>query len=74
MRVSIAAHADQAQVEVEDDGGGFDPAQLQDPGQHFGVRIMRERAQEVGGSLTVQSAPGRGTKVIVWVPLQPRQR
>jgi len=74
VRVSIAAHADQAQVEVEDDGGGFDPAQLQDPGQHFGVRIMRERAQEVGGSLTVQSAPGRGTKVIVWVPLQPRQR
>jgi len=39
-------------------------------GAHFGLHIMAERAAEVGGSLQVQSSPGRGTKVIVRVPLR----
>jgi PAS domain S-box-containing protein len=39
-------------------------------GVHFGLRIMRERAEAVGGSLQVHSAPGQGAKVIVQVPLR----
>jgi signal transduction histidine kinase len=77
VRVVFTAHADQAQVVVEDDGRGFDPASLPQSwgrageGAHFGLQIMRERAEAVGGSLQVCSAPGQGTKVIVQVPLWP---
>jgi signal transduction histidine kinase len=44
------------QVLVEDDGDGFDPSAAR-PG-HFGLRTMRERCEELGGSLTVTSRPG----------------
>jgi PAS domain S-box-containing protein len=81
VRVIFAVHADQAQVVVEDDGRGFDPSPHPGPppklgegdreGAHFGLRIMRERAESVGGSLQVRSAPGQGTKVMVRVPLRP---
>lgn len=53
---------------VEDDGVGFPPGQS--PSGHFGLDIMRERAEAIGGTLSVQSLPGRGTEVCVWVPIQ----
>ncbi|MDP3062251.1 MAG: GAF domain-containing sensor histidine kinase [Chloroflexota bacterium] len=58
------------QIAVEDNGRGFDPSRV--PGQneqHFGLTTMRERAEGVGGKLKVQSAPGRGARVILSVPL-----
>ena len=71
VQVLFTFSADQAQVLIEDDGCGFDPARLTtSDGQHFGARIMRERAEEVGGTLEVRSAPGQGTKVIVQIPLR----
>ncbi len=78
VQVSFAVQSDQAQVIIEDDGCGFDPT-IPDDGtqhairntQHFGLRIMRERAEAVGGSLEVHSAPDQGTKVMVQVPLRP---
>jgi signal transduction histidine kinase len=48
-------------LEVCDDGLGFDPASSF-PG-HLGLRSMRERATQVGGTLEIDSAPGRGTCV-----------
>lgn len=53
-------------VEVRDDGRGFDPAALR--GGTLGQRSMRERAQGVGGTLTVQSTPGKGTVVTLTLP------
>jgi signal transduction histidine kinase len=53
-------------VEVRDNGRGFDPAAAH-PG-HFGLDSMRGRAAEIGGQLTIASAPGRGTVVQVRVP------
>jgi signal transduction histidine kinase len=76
VEVSFASQGDQALVTVEDDGQGFDPASRlrlwgrAGEGAHFGLCIMRERAEAVGGSLQVRSAPGQGTKVIVQVPLR----
>ena len=56
---------------VQDDGVGFDPALLETAaGQKFGVRFMRERAEEVGGTVQVHSAPGAGTRVVISVPLR----
>jgi PAS domain S-box-containing protein len=72
VRVSFAVQGDQAEVTVEDDGQGFDPAKLTTGNdKQFGLRFMRERAEGVGGSLQVRSAPGQGTRVIVRVPLRP---
>ena len=63
-------HGDEVQVIISDEGQGFDLAvvddeQLQD---HFGLTIMRERADKVGGSLHVRSKLGDGTQIIVRMP------
>jgi signal transduction histidine kinase len=69
VRVSVQLSTDQAQVTVQDDGVGFDPALLSGAeGQKYGLGFMRERAQEVGGSVHIDTAPGAGTQVLVTVP------
>ena len=57
---------------VEDDGVGFEPDQHETPGQ--GLRNMGERARRLGGSFGVESAPGRGTRITVEVPLEELER
>ncbi len=56
---------------VEDHGVGFN-VEYNGPerrkGSHFGLQIMRERAAEVGGTVQVESAPTRGTRVIIHLP------
>jgi signal transduction histidine kinase len=52
---------------VRDDGRGFDPAANTDG---FGLQGMRERAELLGGTLTVDSAPGQGTTVTASFPLR----
>jgi signal transduction histidine kinase len=58
------------ELRVRDDGKGIDPKFLTDegPAGHFGLRGMRERAQQIGGTLTVWSAPGSGTELVLSVP------
>ena len=53
---------------VTDDGAGFDPDQPMDS-KAFGLRSMRERAQAVGGELTVRSSPGNGACIEVVMPV-----
>lgn len=52
-------------LEVSDDGAGFDPARINGG---YGLRGMRTRVAEAGGTLTVRSAPGAGTHVCAMVP------
>lgn len=56
-------------LRVVDDGVGFDSATRSEsaPG-HLGLTSMRERAEMVGGRLTLRSSPGAGTVVTAWVP------
>jgi PAS domain S-box-containing protein len=57
-------------VQIRDDGLGFDPA-APDAGAapgHLGLVAMRERATLAGGRLSIESTPGEGTTVEVWVP------
>jgi signal transduction histidine kinase len=58
-RPAVAA----VELQVRDDGVGFDPRQLA-PG-HLGLRTMRERAQAVGAELQLTSAPGQGTTLVL---------
>ncbi len=55
------------ELRVSDDGAGFDP-RLDRPG-HLGLRTMRERADAIGATFGIDSAPGRGSTVTVTVPL-----
>jgi signal transduction histidine kinase len=55
---------------VQDDGRGFDPAHPGGDGfPRFGLSTMRERAEAVGGTLQVVSAPGDGTRVTACIPI-----
>ncbi len=54
------------QVTVEDDGCGL-PRDMEG-GEHYGIEIMRERAQRLGGSLDIRSLPRKGTRVRLVVP------
>jgi signal transduction histidine kinase/ligand-binding sensor domain-containing protein len=67
VRVTCAYGRRALRFEVRDDGRGFDPAQAAANG-HFGLVGMRERAGAIGAHLTVESAPGRGTAVLVVIP------
>ncbi|MBO5868744.1 MAG: hypothetical protein J6Q54_07550, partial [Oscillospiraceae bacterium] len=54
---------------VADDGVGFDVDAAQDPRKHIGIRNVRERLQVMcGGSLTIESEPGKGTTALIQIP------
>jgi signal transduction histidine kinase len=67
VRVVTAAGA--LTLEIEDDGRGFVQKTGATGWPRFGLQTMRERAQAVGGEFELDSAPGRGTRVRVRVPL-----
>jgi signal transduction histidine kinase len=63
--IDIHAHNDCLYVTVDDDGHGFDP---EAKSEGFGLHGMRERAEFLGGTLTINSEPGRGTQIIALLP------
>jgi len=70
-QVVFNLNAGRIQVRVEDDGIGFDVARFfKVEGRRFGLRSMRDRAESIGGTFQILSAPGRGTRVIVEVPCE----
>ncbi|MGB9475814.1 MAG: ATP-binding protein [Candidatus Udaeobacter sp.] len=64
--------ADHVQTIIEDDGRGFDPAGTPSAANghrgHLGLLGIQERLAIIGGSLNVESAPGRGVTLIVRIP------
>ena len=66
VTVSLVAEQGVVALAVEDDGSGFDPGRLEEALDHgFGLASMRERVEQVGGTLAVHTAPGAGTRVEV---------
>jgi signal transduction histidine kinase len=57
-------------VTVEDNGKGFVPGQTAEEKFHFGLQTMKERAETLGGRFTIDSAPGKGTRVMVLFPFE----
>ena len=53
---------------MTDTGVGFDPGQ-QRHRPSLGLASMRERVRLLGGELDIESAPGHGTNIVAWVPL-----
>jgi signal transduction histidine kinase len=71
LDVRLMCAPDSLQLEVCDNGVGFDPLALY-PG-HLGLRSMRERAMRVGGTLDIESVPDCGTQVLARVPIPASQ-
>ncbi|MBE7549597.1 MAG: PAS domain S-box protein [Anaerolineales bacterium] len=50
-------------ISIEDQGQGFDPEKTKEKTSSFGLQIMRERVESIGGSLEIHTAPGQGTRI-----------
>lgn len=69
ITVSLEYAPEHLLLRIGDDGRGFDPAAATPGGKHFGMRGMRERAENIRGELRVESAPGEGTVVTLRLAL-----
>lgn len=69
VQVTAEREAGAIVMRIVDDGKGFDvDAVLGAEGQHYGLQIMRERAETFGGRVQLQSTPGCGSEVAVHIP------
>lgn len=66
--VTLVRRGTGARLRVADDGHGFDPHAVRREGRHLGLASMRDRACGVGGTLTVESEPGKGAAIEMEVP------
>ncbi|MER7203031.1 diguanylate cyclase [Streptomyces sp. CB01635] len=68
VRVTLDKRGSGAVLRVTDDGSGFEPKAVRHAGRHLGLVSMRDRSSGVGGRLTVESEPGKGTTIEMEVP------
>ncbi|MBI5768408.1 MAG: ATP-binding protein [Verrucomicrobia bacterium] len=72
VRLALEFSARALVLRVEDDGAGFTPSAAPPAGEgHFGLLGMAERAKRLAGGLKINSSPGRGTAIVVEIPLEP---
>ena len=65
--VSLRMSSEAVRLTVIDNGIGLEPEKIS--ANHFGLRVMRERAEAVGARVSVYSEPGEGTQIsAVWNP------
>lgn len=70
QRVHARAEADGVRLEISDQGPGYAPPAAA-PDDHLGVLGMRERVESLGGLFEIRRAPGSGTVVSAYIPIQP---
>ena len=72
VRIVVSYEKDGVRLRVCDNGCGFTLDEHQparDPGEHFGLQTMRERAARISGRLDIVSSPGSGTTVETLIPV-----
>jgi PAS domain S-box-containing protein len=67
VQIKMRCSSEYITLDISDDGKGFE-TEGNFPG-HLGLRSMRERAERLGGTLAVESTPGKGTKIRAWMPV-----
>jgi two-component system nitrate/nitrite sensor histidine kinase NarX len=68
VSVRIRVGLDELRIEVEDRGVGIMGSGTDDD-PHFGLRLMRGRAERIGGTIEIESKPGNGTRVVAVLPV-----
>jgi two-component system sensor histidine kinase DegS len=67
VKVTLDLGEDRVRVSVDDNGKGFDPDSLQQSNS-LGLKLIRERTEMLGGSFEIDSAAGKGTRILFAVP------
>jgi two-component system sensor histidine kinase DegS len=67
VKVQLDMGDTNVRVVVEDNGKGFDPTLLEERGL-MGIKVIKERAEKLGGFLDVDSGPGKGTRITFQIP------
>ncbi len=70
IQVELCYGSQSLRLCVRDDGRGFDGGQDRAADGHFGLLGMKERTNEIGGRLKINSIPGEGTEIVVEVPVE----
>jgi signal transduction histidine kinase len=73
VKVSVLRVNENIQVRVEDDGIGFNPLEVKTGAilsGKFGLFSIRERLEQLGGSVEIRSRPGQGCRIIMTAPLK----
>jgi two-component system sensor histidine kinase DegS len=68
IKVNIDLSENVARINVDDNGKGFDPEIIQ-KGQSLGLKLIRERVEMLSGTFDIESAAGKGTRVIFSLPI-----
>jgi signal transduction histidine kinase len=66
--IHLTKHERALNVMVEDNGIGFHVAQVK-PGETMGLYVIQKKVESLGGNVTIDSIPGRGTSIIIDIPL-----
>ncbi|MFW5691557.1 MAG: HAMP domain-containing protein, partial [Chloroflexota bacterium] len=69
VSVTITLRRGRLRVIVEDDGVGFDVDAVRGRSESLGLQGIQERASLLGGSLAIESAPGKGTSLFIEIPV-----
>lgn len=67
VTVELAQEGETIRIEIRDEGVGFDPESIGE--RHFGLAGIRERVRLLGGTVTIASSRGQGTRIHVELPL-----
>ncbi len=68
MHLSLTQNRNTCEASLRDNGVGFNLA-ANESSSHYGLKGMRERIRKIGGELSLESAPGKGTAIHITVPL-----
>jgi signal transduction histidine kinase len=71
VTVRVRLNSQEADLFIEDNGQGFEPAALNDKAGSYGLQGVRERLELIRGSLKLESVPGEGTSLLITVPKNP---
>lgn len=78
VSLNLTTHASWVDLEIHDNGDGFSPnyddGHICSKSGGIGLLGMRERANSLGGSLYIDSSPGRGCRIVAQIPLEPKQK
>ena len=73
LHLTLTTTAENCEARLRDNGVGFEPT-AGDSSSHYGLRGMKERIQNLGGTIRVDTSPGKGTDIRITVPLHPAEK